>query len=190
MMRRSMSAVVGSVMLGLLLSGSATAAPPKKFTGGLEGAITIHRDAPGRLATATLSLKNASKNTVYLLLFEYPKLDGAGSSGFLPQGVQVPIESCSRPYVIEKCMASSDTRASGAPINAYVVLDPDIEIDLPFAFAFNPASTVPMYTFNAKFIYRTVTDPKADQTLTEKEKRAQLRQLIISFPNVSVAQAE
>ena len=189
-MRRLNLGVISALAFAALLSSAATAGPPRSFTGGLQGTITIQRAAKGGSATATLSLKNAGTSPVHLLLFDYPKLEGAGSVGFWAQGVTAPMEMCSKPRFIEKCMATTDTRKSGAPLQSYTVLDPGIEIDLPFTFAFNPPSTAPMYTFSATFIYRIVSDPKADQTLTDKEKLGQLMTTKVSFPNVSVAQAE
>ena len=79
---------------------------------------------------------------------------------------------------------------STLPLQAYTELAPGTDASINFVFATRTASKGPLVSLAATLAYRPVVDPAREETLTDQQKRQQVRTMLLTFPPWAVVDAQ
>ena len=163
----------------------------KKFNAGIEGEISsFERDVDGRHISATITLYNKGSDSVHLMLAgPRPTAAGGGDTANLNNSSGITVCPSLLDQMLPACMGKA-RNYKGADLEQFTIIEPGRDISFNFEFVSNKGIRVPMLSLASTFIYRTSASSDRDSTLTEAEKRAELRTMNISFPPTPVREAK
>lgn len=153
-----------------------------KLNGGLEAEIlALGRDKSRQHVTVSLKLSNAGQNIAFLALsFDPAPVANSNTGGHYV----ISMQSVSG---IAKCgnVPAAECMGSGAPIHAlpfqsWTELDPGTNTVINMVL-FGGGNTGPLMSFSASVLYRLESDTVKDDTLSESQKRQQVRSMSLSF---------
>jgi hypothetical protein len=89
---------------------------------------------------------------------------------------------------VAMCILGEETSGSRypVPLQAFTQIDPGTTASLTFGLN-GQKGTGTLLSFASVFAYRVIADPRKDETLSETERRKQIRTLNISFPSFPIA---
>ncbi len=168
---------------------------PINLNGGLQAqVVSAGRDKTFKNLTASMTLTNKGKNTVYVLLLTgsgYPKaIDNTGTTFLYGSVGGIPV--C--PSTVEpQCIGVPDVINGTPPLQNWLELDPgtspatlNFQLFIPYAYESHGS----LASLSCTLAYRTVSDPTRDDALTDKQKRQQIHLMNLSFPMTPVFQQE
>lgn len=194
------TSLLRAILLALWLPLAASApagaqqppAAPLKLTAGLEASVTIAaRQKSGSYISIALQLENKGKATVAIALVgPVPvAVDNAGSSYMMTAFSGAT--SCRELAVhyLPMCLLGEEISGYRDPIRlqAMTHIDPGTAVTLTFQLS-GRQTTGTLVSFASVFAYRIITDPLKDETLSDAERRRQLRTLSVSFPMFPITQ--
>ncbi|HEV8413050.1 MAG TPA: hypothetical protein VGQ49_05620 [Bryobacteraceae bacterium] len=161
-----------------------------KLNGGLEAEIlTLGRDTLGYNLTTSLRISNKGKSTAYLLLIGNPVATDNTGGVFNNVDNLSGIASC-RNVDYGLCIgAPKVVEGLTVPLQGYTQIDPDVEITINLRLN-GSGSKGPLVSLSANVAYRLVSDSLKDETLSDLDKRKQLKLMSLSFPATSVTEAK
>ena len=188
-------AILTSLVLSFTkASATEVQSAPINLNGGLQAQVlSVGRDKTLHHLTASMTLQNKGKNTIYLLLLfgpGNPSADDNTGAGFNYQGSSgVPV--CPAFGSIPSCIGVPDIiRGQTPPLQSWMEIDPDTSAALNFQLYTGQESHGPLASFSCTFAYRVVSDPVRDDTLTEEQKRQRIHVMNLSFPSTTISQEQ
>jgi hypothetical protein len=166
------------------------------LNGGIQAQlVSVGRDKTFHYLTVSMTLANTGKNTIYLLLLPGvpstgPKAqDNAGSTFVYRSASGIAI--CPS-YDTTWCIGVPTVIQGGTPpLQSWMELDPNTSpVTLNFQLSTNQDSQGPLASFSCTFASRVVSDPRREDTLTEKQKRDRIHLMNLSFPPTPVTQEQ
>lgn len=168
------------------------ARPTVKLSGGIEATITVvGRDKGGNNISIGMQLENKGKLPIAIgLIGPVPTAtDNAGITYFMTSFSGAT--ACRELVVNYTSMCILGEEVSGyrypIPLQAFTQIDPGTTANLTFGLNGRQGNGT-LLSFSSVFAYRTIADPLKDETLTEPERRKQIRTLNISFPAFPIQQ--
>jgi hypothetical protein len=156
--------------------------PTIKLNAGLEAQIaSLGRVKTGNYVTVALTIVNKGSSTIHMMLVGSPPaaVDNTGTQ--YTYNNSSGISRCSNWNVIDQCIGVPNVTGLTLSLQAYTQLDPGSQLTANFEL-FGHESDGPLASFAATIAYRLVGDPLRDDTLTEAQKRKQIRVMNLSFP--------
>lgn len=174
--------------------GPSAARPTVKLSGGLEATITVvGRNKNGNNISIGMQLENKGKLPIAIALvgpapfatdnagatYNYSNFSGAAACSELGA------------HYVAMCILGEETSGykHPVPLQAFTQIDPGTTANL--AVGLNGTSgTGTLLSFASVFAYRIIADPLKDETMTEIERRKQIRTLNVSFPAFPIQQLQ
>jgi len=191
-MKRSLSHLLTAALVAavaLLPEPSMAAGPVLKLNAGLTAEIlALGRDAHQRL-TISMKISNNGPDIVYLLLLTNPPPFATSNTG------ETYYSNLSNPSGIAVCLTTNYAGCIGlppsqlvAPFSSWTEIDPTTDIVVNFVLG-GSSGNGPLVSFSANLAYRTVSNRVTDDTLSDSQKRQQVRTMTLSFPPMPVQEA-
>lgn len=166
---------------------TAAVAPPLKLSAGLEASVTIAaRQKGGNYMSVAMQIENKGKLPVALALIG-PVPVAVDNAGVAHTMTAFSGATACRELTVgylPMCLLGEEVSGYRYPIllEAMTQIDPGAAITLTFQLN-GRESTGNLMSFSSVFAYRIIADPLKDATMTEAERRRQLRTLNVSFPS-------
>ena len=158
------------------------APPPIKLNGNLEAEIdSLGRSKSGSEITVSLRLSNAGPTSIQLLLVPPQPLVTTNTGGSYSQVTGLSgLARCQ--FSFEVCTGINGiVRGNTPPLQSWTEIGSGTTVVANFVFHGNP-TTAPLISLSATLAYRIASNKLQDDTLSDEQKRTQIRSMTLSFP--------
>jgi len=173
----------------LLVCGVATAAPARKFNGGLEASvISAGRSQDAKYLTVTVLIKNAGTNTAYLMLIGPTSANDSSGGSYTSEDISgIPV--CPWHGSTNQCIDAFQNDSSHS-VQKLSQVDPGTDFMITFKLKASRQNQFgATIDFATTLAARFVSDPVRDETLRDDMKGRQVRPMNLSFPGEPVTNA-